>query len=256
MDPVIVMPPSGRGAAIIALGSMYSCSWWPTRYSPSMTRSAAASAASTSPARHLVCRELLPDRSGSSTGSSGSMRTVSARRAARRVARSRGREQRNRLRVMANLVVGERGLVGLDGADDVLARDVRRGHQDHLRPVERGVPLDAQQPRAGDRGADGRAIPAVRGDQVVRVARGAGELLDPFAAQRQPLRTAGHDRVRRHEERRLDGGRRGLGGGGAFRDAHGLRGMVVPIRRPVRGHRVMRPFGAPGRCGHTGAAGR
>ena len=44
-DPAV----APTGTAIIALFSMYSCSWWPTRYSPSRTRSAAANAASGSP---------------------------------------------------------------------------------------------------------------------------------------------------------------------------------------------------------------
>ncbi len=81
-------PPSSRGTAIIALFSMYSCSWWPTRYSASSTRSAAPIAASTSPLSIAYVAKTCSETSGSKIGGRGSVRGLIARRAARRIPRS------------------------------------------------------------------------------------------------------------------------------------------------------------------------
>ena len=67
---------------------MYSCSWWPTRYSPSRIRSAAANAASGSPLASSYAANAWSDSSGSKTAGSGSVRGCTAARAARSVARS------------------------------------------------------------------------------------------------------------------------------------------------------------------------
>ena len=84
-----VTPPPSVGTAIIALFSMYSCSWWPTRYSPSRTTSALASAASTSvPASIVYWANVWSDSSGSKTPGSFVVRGSARRRASRRVALS------------------------------------------------------------------------------------------------------------------------------------------------------------------------
>src|SRR5688572_6369476 len=68
---------------------MYSCSWWPTRYSPSRTTSALASAASTSvPASIVYWANVWSDSSGSKTPGSFVVRGIARRRASRRVALS------------------------------------------------------------------------------------------------------------------------------------------------------------------------
>ena len=125
------MPPSSRGTAIIALFSMYSCSWWPTRYSPSMTEvRPRAKPASTSPLRDLVVGEDCVDSSGSKTGGSGSVRERDrACWASRRVSRSARREERDRLGVMLDLAAEGRGPAGRRAmrADDVVAGDVLGG---------------------------------------------------------------------------------------------------------------------------------
>ncbi len=58
-------PPSSRGTAIIAWFSMYSCSWWPTRYVPSITSSAPAMAFSASPRAMRYVANALSDAAGS-----------------------------------------------------------------------------------------------------------------------------------------------------------------------------------------------
>ena len=120
-------PPSSRGTAIIAWFSMYSCSWWPTRYVPSMTRSPSPWRSAASPALDGVVRELVVRlRSGSNTAGSRSVRSVTWRaRLAERRAVGRG-DERARLRLVPDLAADrhEDRLVVLDEADDVLARDV------------------------------------------------------------------------------------------------------------------------------------
>src|SRR5438093_3456319 len=69
----MTMPPSSPGTAIIAWFSMYSCSWWPTRYSPSRTRSAAAKPAAMSPCETSYWANTWSDCSGSNTGGRASV---------------------------------------------------------------------------------------------------------------------------------------------------------------------------------------
>ena len=160
-----VTPPPSVGTAIIALFSMYSCSWWPTRYSPSRTRSAAAKAASTSPRLDARTSANTWSRaSGSKTGGSCVVRGV-ARLAGLAQGRPVGRgEQRQRLGVVLDLAADrdEDRLVALDRADDVLAGDVGRGDDDDLRPVERRIELERVEGGVRVGRADRRAVPGAR----------------------------------------------------------------------------------------------
>jgi hypothetical protein len=72
-----------------------------------------------------------------------------------------GREQRQRLGVVLDLAAdGDQDrLVVADQADDVLAGDVGRGDDDDLRPVERVVELETDEPGVGVGRADRRAVP-------------------------------------------------------------------------------------------------
>ena len=142
------MPPSGRGTAIIAWFSMYSCSWWPTRYSPSMTSSASAKPASTSPLADREMGELLGrrervedglERLGPQAGRVAWPRAASrdrARPAARPAPPGGGSRPRTRI-----------GWSSADEADDVVAGDVLGRQDDDLRPVEGRIEVDAQQAR-------------------------------------------------------------------------------------------------------------
>ncbi len=87
-------------------------------------------------------------------------------------------EQGQRFRVVLDLPTDrdEDRLVALDRADDVLARDVGRGHDHHLRPVEVGIELERIEGRVCVGRADGGAVPRPGDDDVVRVQSGAGEL--------------------------------------------------------------------------------
>ena len=173
-----MIPPSSRGSAIIALFSMYSCSWWPTRYVPSMTTSAAASAASTSPRVRSKCANTTSEASGSNTGASGSVRSRTRRRASRRVSRS-GAASRATGSAWCRISPPTGTRIGWscrDAGHDVPARDVvRRDHGD-ARPVEARVEVDAGQARPGVRRPDRRAVPRAREHQVVGVGGGPGQL--------------------------------------------------------------------------------
>ena len=123
------------------------------------------------------------------------------------------REERHRLGVVADDLAGERRLVGLDGADDVLAGDVLGGEHDDLRPVEARIELDAEEAGVRLGGADRGAVPGARIDEVVRVERGAGQLVGPLAPQRGRRRSAEGrkgrrpgGRMREHDGRRLGQG--------------------------------------------------
>ena len=140
----------------------------------------------------------------------------------------RGQEA-HRFRVMADLAAerDERRLVVLDRGNEVLARDVRRGDDDDLRPVERGVEIDRVQPGARLGRADGRAVPGAREHQVVGVFRLAGQLPGTLAAEwLRRSHTTGHHRVRGHEQRCRRGGARGR-----RPDGHATR--VMTARRPA-----------------------
>ena len=115
------------------------------------------------------------------------------------------RDERAGLGLVADLATDrhEHRLVVVDQADDVLARDVVRGRDDHPLPVERVVELDAEQARVGLRRANGRAEPGAGEDEVVRVLRLAGELGGSLAAERSGgSRTARRRRIGRDHERR------------------------------------------------------
>jgi len=126
-------------------------------------------------------------------------------------------QQRDRLGVMPDLATDrhEQRLVVLDQADDVLAGDVRRGGEDHLRPVDVGVRLDREQLRARLGRADGDAVPGAGEDEVVGVLRGAGQLRRAFPAQREPGGATRHALAGVDDETALDclrAGRQGASG--------------------------------------------
>ena len=87
-----------------------------------------------------------------------------------------GRHERDRLRVVADLVHRERGLVVVLDADHVLAGDVGRRDHHHPRPVERRVAVDPEQARVGLGGPDGQAEPRSLDAEVVGIACGPGHL--------------------------------------------------------------------------------
>ena len=115
----------------------------------------------------------------------------------------RGQEEQ-RLRVVLDLAAerDEDRLVRLDGADDVVAGDVRRGDDHDRGPVERRVLVDGHEPGVGVGRADRRAVPGARHDDVVGVERGAGQLGGALPTRRGA--TAGpsrHGRPGRHDQR-------------------------------------------------------
>ena len=114
-------------------------------------------------------------------------------------------DQRQRLGVVLDLAADrdEDRLVGLDRADDVVARDVGRGHDDDRRPVEGGVEVERDEARVRVGRADRRAEPGAREDQVVGVLGGTGQLGRALAPERgRPARPAGHDRPGLDDDRR------------------------------------------------------
>ena len=195
------MPPSSRGTAIIALFSMYSCSWWPTRYVASMISSpASANAASTSPLTSSWWAKTVVDSSGSKTGGSGSVRSVHPLAGLAERLAVRRREQRDGLRLVPDLPADrdEDRLVVRDAHDDVPARDVVRGDDGDPRPVEGRVELDREQARVRHGRADRGAVPGAGEDEVVGVQRLPGELGRTLAARREgdgDPRTGAVDRV-------------------------------------------------------------
>ncbi len=103
---------------------------------------------------------------------------------AQRGAIGRG-DERDRFGVVADLGRDERRLIVRDETDHVLAGDVGGGHDDHLRPVEVRIEVDAEQAGMGLGGADGRAVPGTRDDEVISVFRGAGQFLRAFTPTRR-----------------------------------------------------------------------
>ena len=139
------------------------------------------------------------------------MRGVTAALAARSVCSVRGRDERQRLGVVLDLAADrdQDGLVVADQRHDVVARDVGRGHEHDLRPVEALVALEPEQAGMGVARTDRGPVPRPGEDEVVGVLRLAGQLGGPFAAERAAAaRTAGHDRIRR--EPRAGPGLRGV----------------------------------------------
>ena len=93
-------------------------------------------------------------------------------------------EEGQRLGVVLDLPTerDEDRLVALDRADDVLARDVGRGDDDHLRPVEAWIELERIERGVRVGRSDGGAVPRPGDDDVVRVQGRAGQLGRPFAS--------------------------------------------------------------------------
>ena len=76
----------------------------------------------------------------------------------------------------------EDGLVVADQADDVVARDVGRGDDGDLRPVERGVEVDGDEAGVGVGRSDRRPEPRAGEHQVVGVLGRARQLVGALAA--------------------------------------------------------------------------
>ncbi len=163
---------------------MYSCSWWPTRYSPSMTRLASRERRGDVARLDLVVGEdaLAQERVEDRRQRLGPNRYVGDGLVQEGAIRSR--DQGDRLGVMANLRVDQDRLVVLDRVDDVRAGDVGGGDDDHLRPVEAGVALDPEEAGVGLGRADRRAVPRPGEDQVVGVLGRAGQLGRTLATER------------------------------------------------------------------------
>ena len=105
-------------------------------------------------------------------------------------------EERERLGVVLDLAADrdQDRLVGLDRADDVVARDVGGGDDDDRRPVEGRIELERGEARVRVGRADRRPEPGAREDQVVGVFRGAGQLGRTLAPQRAGSRGRGRAR--------------------------------------------------------------
>ncbi len=115
-----------------------------------------------------------------------------------------GREEGQRLGVVADLAThrDQDRLVLLDRADDVVAGDVRRGHDDDRRPVEGGVEVERHEPGVRVGRADGGAEPGPGEDQVVGVLGGAGQLGRTLASQGAGATgTTGRDRAGLDDDR-------------------------------------------------------
>ena len=95
-----------------------------------------------------------------------------ALRLAQGLAIGRGK-QRDRLGLVAYLVVDQDWLVVLDQADDVVAGQVCGGHHDDLRPVEGRVEVYTEQLTVSHGRSDRLPVPGAREDEIVGVERGA-----------------------------------------------------------------------------------
>ena len=138
----------------------------------------------------VVRRRRWVEASGSKTGGSGSVRRRMRRLASRSVSRSGAASSATGSAWWRISPPTEGRLVVLDEADDVLAGDVRGGHDDDPRPVEVGVEVDAEQAGVGLGRADGGAVPGAREDEVVGVAGQAGQLVRALATERRRARSA------------------------------------------------------------------
>ena len=232
-----VTPPPSVGTAIIALFSMYSCSWWPTRYSPSRIRSAAANAASGSPRSMAYVAKTWSEASGSNTAGSGVVRGTARRARLAQRGPVGGGDERERLGVMLDLAADrhEDRLVRLDRADDVLARDVVGGHDDDLRPVERRVELERLERGVRDGRTDRGPVPGTRHDDVVGVQGRAGQLGGSLAAQRAGRTRSTGDGRRRRDDERVRGRRPG-------RHAQRRYGTGADLTRPHGSVRCVTAF--------------
>ena len=116
----------------------------------------------------------------------------------------RGRDERQRLGVVLDLAADrdQDRLVVADQRHDVVARDVGRGHEHDLRPVEALVALEPEQAGMGVARTDRRPVPRPGEDEVVGVLRGPGQLVRALAPERAAAAcTTGHDRIGGDHER-------------------------------------------------------
>ena len=84
--------------------------------------------------------------------------------------------ERDRLGIVVDDICGQDRLVVHHEADDVLARDVGRGQEDDVRPIEAWVTLDPEQAGVWLGGADGHPVPGAGKLKIVRVAGEPGDL--------------------------------------------------------------------------------
>ena len=207
---------------------MYSCSWWPTRYSPSIDdiggghRRVDLAALDRVAREDMIALERVEDR-GALLGA----RMDASARLAQGGPIGR-RDERERLGMVADLAADrdQDRLVVLDEAHDVRARDVVRGDDDDLRPVEVLVAFQLDQAGVGILAPDRGPVPGAREDEVVGVQGDAGELGRALATQRAggpgtagDGRTAGHDEGRRVRRRGCRRHGRAAGVDGTLRQA-------------------------------------
>ena len=164
------MPPSGRGTAIIALFSMYSCSWWPTRYVPSITSSASREAgARCRPSTAGSGRTPASPRADRRPAGSGSVRSVMRFLASRSVSRSGAASSATGSawwRITSSARIGWSSLIRLTTLSPGRSFAVSTTT---LRPVEGRIEIDAEQTRVGHGRADRVPVPGTGEDQVVGV---------------------------------------------------------------------------------------
>ena len=191
------------------------------------------------PASIVYCAKMWSDSSGSKTPGSfvvRGLRAVAGLAQGRLVGRG---EERQRLGVVLDLAADrhEDRLVGLDRADDVLARDVGGGDDDDLRPVEGGIEVEGIERGVRVGRADRGAVPRPGDDDVVGVQGRAGQLGRSLAPQRRGRAgAAGHDGAGRDDEgvRGLGAGRHAsaLGPSMAHDDTTGRGGSTGPRHSP------------------------
>ena len=127
-------------------------------------------------------------------------------------------DERARLRLVPDLAADrhEHRLVGVDEADDVVARDVVGRDDDDALPVEGVVEDEADEACMWLRRPDRRAEPGPREDEVVGIPRLAGQLRRALAPERQ-VRAGATRRL----GARIDDERRGLREGQSGRNRAG-----------------------------------
>ena len=97
-----------------------------------------------------------------------------------------GGQEQERLCVVLDLAADryEDRLIVADETDDVVAGDVPRGDDGDLRPVERGVEVDRDEPGVGVGRTDRRPEPGAGEHEIVGVLRLARKLVGALAAER------------------------------------------------------------------------
>ena len=219
------MPPSGRGTAIMAWFSMYSCSWWPTRYSPSMTSSARARAGFDVALGEREMGELLRrQRADRRPPAAAQCADGCARLASRSVSRSGAASSATGSAWCRISSTDEHRLVVRDEADTTLSPGMSLAvRTTTLDQSKSGSQVDAQQPRVRLGRADRVAVPGAGEDQIVGVQGRAGQLGRALAAQWVCARAARH-RSRRPRARAAAWPRRASGNAGCDRG-----GRVVTV---------------------------